>query len=208
LKIGIISCCKSNVSSVANALSHVGLNPVLLSKPEEACDFLIMPGVGSFDSGIHHLKLSGFYQYIVEHINTGKPFIGICLGMQILFNTSEEGTECGLSVLSGHLEELSDGTEKNSRIAPNIGYNFVDFSGNKDGHLIGEELNGFYYFLHSYALKQKPGENLEIGTSKFNNQNYYSFFVRENICGIQFHPERSGNRGLLLISRVIESMQK
>ena len=120
----------------------------------------------------------------------------------------EEGTECGLSLLSGHFDKLSSGTEKNSRVAPNIGYNFVDFSGNKDGHSIGEALNGFYYFLHSYALKQKPGEKLEIGTSKFNNQNYYSFFVRENICGIQFHPERSGNRGLLLLSRVIESMQK
>ena len=120
----------------------------------------------------------------------------------------EERTECGLSVLSDHLDKLSDGIEKNSRVAPNIGYNFVDFSSNKDGHLIGAALNGFYYFLHSYALKQKPGEKLEIGTSKFNNQNYYSFFVRENICGIQFHPERSGNRGLLLISRVIESMQK
>jgi len=208
LKIGIISCGKSNVSSVANALSHVGLYPVRLSNPEEDCDFLIMPGVGSFDSGIHHLKLSGFYQYIVEHINTGKPFIGICLGMQILFNTSEEGTECGLSVLSGHLEKLSSETKNNSRVQPNIGYNFVNFSNNQDGNLIGEELNGFYYFLHSYALKQNPGNNLEIGTSIFNNQIYYSFFVRENICGIQFHPERSGNRGLLLISRVIEFMQK
>ena len=181
---------------------------MLLSEPEEACDFLIMPGVGSFDSGIHHLKSSGFHQHIVEHIDTGKPFIGICLGMQILFETSEEGTECGLSVLRGHLEKLSEGREKNSRVVPNIGYNFVSFSDDKYGHLIGKELNGFYYFLHSYALKKKPGENIKIGTSRFNNQNYYSFFVRENICGIQFHPERSGNRGLLLISRVIQSMQK
>ena len=89
----------------------------------------------------------------------------------------EERTECGLSVLSDHLDKLSDGIEKNSRVAPNIGYNFVDFSGNKDGHLIGEELNGFYYFLHSYALKQKPGENLEIGTSKFKKQKKF-FFLR------------------------------
>ncbi len=118
----------------------------------------------------------------------------------------EEGTECGLSLLSGHLDKLSAGTEKNSRVAANIGYNFVDVSGNKDGHSIGEALNGFYYFLHSYALKQKPGENLEIGTSKFNKQKNF-FFIRENICGIQFDPERSGNRGLLLLSRVIESMQ-
>lgn len=208
MKIGIISCCNSNVRSVANALSHINLNPVLLSKSKDTCDFLIMPGVGSFDVGIHLLKSSGFYDYILDHIERGKPFIGICLGMQLLFDSSDEGKAVGLSVLDGHIEVLSTGTSKNYRTPPNIGYNFVEFSCNKTHNEITSDFNGYYYFLHSYALKTKPIDNCAFGTSLFNSEYYYSFFMRENICGIQFHPERSGNRGLSLISRIINSMKK
>ena len=128
--------------------------------------------------------------------------------MQLLFDSSDEGKGSGLSVLDGHFEVLSTGTSKHSRTPPNIGYNFVEFSCNEIHNEIRSDLNGYYYFLHSYALKTKPTENCTFGTSLFNNEHYYSFFMRENICGIQFHPERSGNRGLLLISRIINSMDK
>ena len=208
MKIGIISCCNSNVLSVFNALSYLDLDPVLLLDRRDTCDFLIMPGIGSFDTGIHLLRTSGFHEYILEHINRGKPFIGICLGMQLLFHSSDEGEVAGLSILEGHLETLSAGIGKNSRTPPNIGYNFVEFSRGESQNGISDDLNGYYYFIHSYALKTKPIRNCEFATSLFNGECFYSFFMRENICGIQFHPERSGTRGLLLISRIINLMKK
>jgi glutamine amidotransferase len=165
-----------------------------------------MPGLGSFDNGIHLLRLSGFFEYILDHIYKGKPFIGICLGMQILFNSSDEGKETGLSIIDGHFEKLCGGLGNKSKTPPNIGYNFVEFSCDKPGPIIMDDLNGHYYFLHSYALKTTPKESSLLGASLFENEHYYSFFKQDNICGFQFHPERSGNRGLLLISRIINSM--
>lgn len=207
MKIGIVSCGGSNVTSVVNALLHIGVEPVLITRPETGYDFLIMPGVGAFDSGIQRLRSSGFFEFIQEHIARKKPFIGICLGMQMLSSGSEEGTETGLSVLDGDFVKLGKDAGDTERMPPNIGYNYVDFTSINDGGFVGDEFNGYYYFLHSYAYKKCPDEARIVGTAKFNSEVFYPFFVRENLCGLQFHPERSGRRGLALLSRVIEEMR-
>ena len=110
MKTGVISCGGGNVTSIVNALNYIGVNPTLITHPSEQPDFLIMPGVGAYDSGIERLHASGFFNQIKEHVACGKPFIGICLGMQMLFEGSEEGTAHGLSIIEGQMELLDLGT--------------------------------------------------------------------------------------------------
>ncbi len=207
MKTGVISCGGSNVTSVVNALSKIGLDSNLITAPGEQSDLLIMPGVGTFDTGIGYLESMGMFSEIQEHIARGKPFIGICLGMQMLFESSEEGTAKGLGVMDGSLEKLSKGAGGKFRSPPNIGYNYVNLSASDKFEDTPESYNGFYYFLHSYALKDKPEHATVVGQTKYNDKIFCPLFMSDNICGIQFHPERSGHRGLALLSWLIERMR-
>ncbi len=206
MKVGIVTCGGSNVTSVVNALSHIGVEPILITRPGADYDFLIMPGVGAYDSGIQRIRSSGLSEVIQEHIARKKPFVGICLGMQMLSMGSDEGTETGFGVLEGQFVLLGKDAGSDERLPPNIGYNYVDFATINDGGFMGCDFNGYYYFLHSYAYTRKPEPADIVGEARFNTEVFYPFFVRDNICGIQFHPERSGRRGLALLSHVIKSM--
>jgi len=208
MKTGVISCGGSNVTSMMNALNYVGVDPVLVTRSGEQYDFLIMPGVGAFDSGIERLHDSGLFYEIQEHAARGKPFLGICLGMQMLFEGSKEGASRGLSVIEGRMELLGDGTSQKPRLSPNIGYNYVSFTEDDSEQAFNGKSDGFYYFLHSYALMQPP-PNIELsGLTTFNDAPFCPLFVRNNVCGIQFHPERSGERGLRLLSQITERLSK
>jgi glutamine amidotransferase len=204
--MGILSCGGSNITSVVNALVHIGVEPALISTPDRSYDFLIMPGVGAFDAGIQRLRSAGLFEVVLEHIGAGRPFVGICLGMQMLFQGSDEGTETGLSVLDGRFVKLGPGSNGGGRMPPNIGYNYVDFSSGGLDASLGEGMSAFYYFLHSYAIRTLPEGCATVGATRFNGEPFYPFFIRDNVCGIQFHPERSGRRGLALLSRVISTM--
>ena len=206
MKTGVISCGNSNITSVVNALHYIGLEAMVLSEPDTSCDLLIMPGVGSFDSGMFHLEHSGFYSVIRNHIASGKPFIGICLGMQMLFESSEEGITPGLSIFKGRLCKLVGHESVELKNPPNIGYNYVDFSSKPGNKSVTGECNGYYYFLHSYALKEAPDAARVLGKSIFSEELFFPFFLKDNVCGIQFHPERSGRRGLALMEQVVKTI--
>lgn len=210
MKIGIISCGGSNVTSVANAFRKVGYDTSLITAPDRETDFLIMPGVGAFGSAVKRLDNSGFSEYIQRHVRSGKPAIGICLGMQILFESSEEDESAkGLGVFEGCFRKFLTHPSPELRSPPNIGYSYVCFKTQEGRDVLGNfsELDGYYYFLHSYALKQATASVDVFGTTQFNDETFIPFVLRANVCGIQFHPERSGMAGLNLLARTIEALK-
>jgi imidazole glycerol phosphate synthase glutamine amidotransferase subunit len=211
MKVGIISFGGSNITSVINAVHKIGYKTIVLNKPDRKVDFLMMPGVGNFGTAARKLEDSGFLEYIKNHIKEGKPMMGICLGMQLLFETSaEDDSAHGLCFYKGHFEKIPEPMSLDQRSPPNIGYNFVEFtshSSESSAEIDLSYLNGYYYFLHSYALSTIPMETKIIGISEFNNKRIIPFVLKENICGIQFHPERSGLRGLNFLSKVINMLE-
>ena len=109
MNIGIISFGGSNITSVINAVHKIGYKTIALNKPDRKVDFLMMPGVGNFGTAVRKLNVSGFLEYIKNHIKEGKPMMGICLGMQLLFETSaEDGSVHGLGFYKGHYEKIPD----------------------------------------------------------------------------------------------------
>ncbi len=211
MKMGVISCGGSNVTSVVNAFSKLGHAPELMTAPDRKVDLLIMPGVGTYGKGSRRLIETGFSDYIRNHIKEGKPVIAICLGMQMLFESSEEDPSSpGLAILEGHFTRLKDPSVQGLRSPPNIGYNFVEFRRQGVAGPLVEKLSylsGHYYFLHSYAMKETMATIDIVGVSSFNEEIIIPFALHENICAMQFHPERSGLRGLKLLAQTIDILK-
>jgi imidazole glycerol phosphate synthase glutamine amidotransferase subunit len=211
MKMGVISCGGSNVTSVVNALSKVGHEPELLTAPDRKVDFLIMPGVGTYGNGTRRLAETCFSDFIRNHIKEGKPVVAICLGMQMLFESSEEDPSSpGLEIFGGHFTRLKDPSKQGLLSPPNIGYRYVEFRRQGVEGPLAEKLaylNGHYYFMHSYALKETPASIDIVGLSNFNEEIFIPFLLHENLCGIQFHPERSGPRGLKLLAQTIDFLK-
>lgn len=210
MKIGVISCGGSNVTSVANALAKAGYDSNLVTAPDRETDFLIMPGVGAFGAAVKRLDDSGFSEYIRQHVRAGKPAIGICLGMQILFESSDEDElAAGLGVFEGRFRRLLAHPSPELRSPPNIGYSYVKFTTKVGRNVKGNfsDLDGYYYFLHSYALKQATAPLDVFGTTQFNDETFVPFVLQANVCGIQFHPERSGMLGLNLLAQTIATLK-
>lgn len=214
MKVGIIDLGISNITSVYNALNKTSFSCCMLNNHNHAeeVDIIVLPGVGNFGYLAKCLSQSLLKDKILKHHNNQKPIIGICLGMQILFDKSEESPNSeGLGIIPGKVKILKSEINSNfERRVPNIGYNIVSFTKRKNNFLF-EKLNkihGYYYFLHSYAVFQKQSNfNLE-GMTKFCNQEFLAFFLKENICGIQFHPERSGKQGLFLLEAISTHFKK
>jgi imidazole glycerol phosphate synthase glutamine amidotransferase subunit len=156
------------------------------------------------------LRSAGLEQHIVTHVKRGKPLIGICLGMQLLFSGSDEGAECsGLGLLDGKVEMLRAAVGRaDLGFPPNIGYRAQNFVASDDDLSEFENFNGHYYFLHSYAVKVFNKSPAVGAQSSFFGEVFNSFFILGNLCGIQFHPERSGARGVQLLRRSITAIAR
>lgn len=210
LVVGIIDFRISNITSVANAFSKIGFKCHQINEENYnfEVDVLVLPGVGNFGYLASQLKVSKLRDQILKHHRKKLPIIGICLGMQILFDISDESPSSkGLGIISGEVKKLSS---ENSlvfkRSVPNIGYNVVEVlkgnSGLFDTKL--DKLSGYYYFLHSYAIFDQSLDVDLQGTTLFSDKRFVSFFLKKNLCGIQFHPERSGEKGLYFLEQIMK----
>ncbi|WP_428741977.1 imidazole glycerol phosphate synthase subunit HisH [Tenacibaculum sp.] len=195
-KVAIIDFKLGNIYSVVQACQEVGLNVSITSNYDEilAADGVILPGVGAFGDAINNLKELNLDKTIKDFVNTGKPFMGICLGLQLLFSESEEfGDYEGLGLIEGKVVKFDNSSFKVPQIAWNrINENevlWIDTPLNKTKN--GE----FMYFVHSYyVIPDNP--NYILTTTNYCGVNYCSSIKKDNIFATQFHPEKSGEKGL------------
>lgn len=208
--IAVIDYGVCNVGSIKNMLKKIGADDVIVTnRPEELkrADRLILPGVGSFDSGMESLEHLGLIEGIKESAVTGRPLLGICLGMQLLGRGSEEGSRSGLGLIPMECrrfqftrpEEEAAGTKLK---IPHMGWDRVTFSKGASKLLDGVESPQRYYFVHSYhAVADDPAYEL---MSCFYGYRFCAAVQNGNIYGCQFHPEKSHNYGLRLLKNFVE----
>lgn len=191
--IGIVDYSAGNLQSVKNALSYLNFEYRILTKPEDFSHIskLIVPGVGHFGSAVHNLQTSGLWTKIEQWIKEDRPFLGICLGMQLLFEKSEEApTVNGFSLIQGTLKKFVKGK------VPNIGWNQVSWQQDfpEDRNISRQN---YFYFVHSYYAPLTDISSV-LGISNYYIP-YVSAIKKGNVYGFQFHPERSGIEGLKLL---------
>jgi imidazole glycerol phosphate synthase glutamine amidotransferase subunit len=214
MKVGIIDLGISNITSVYNAFKKSGFSCCLLDELNHAAevDLIVLPGVGNFGYLATCFNKSLLKDKILNHHKNKKPIIGICLGMQILFDSSDESPNSeGLGIISGKVKNLKSKINSDcERHIPNIGYNLVSVFKEKKDFLFEKlnDISGYYYFLHSYAVFEKQSNFNIQGITKFCNQEFLAFFLKDNICGIQFHPERSGKQGLFFLESISAHFKK
>ncbi|MDD2252157.1 MAG: imidazole glycerol phosphate synthase subunit HisH [Dehalococcoidales bacterium] len=189
--IAVIDYGAGNIKSVLNAVWHLGFHPVLTSSPGEVlkADKVIFPGVGAAESTMASLKTLELDKAIREYASSGKPFLGICIGMQVLFDYAEEGGGCEcLGIIPGRVKKLPSGQK-----IPHMGWNQVHqvkphqiFSGIEDSEN--------FYFVHSYYVQ--PDDEQHVIARTLYGLDFCCAIAREELVATQFHPEKSGKNGL------------
>lgn len=194
--IGIIDYGMGNLKSICNALESINEEYLISAYKYDLrkCSGLILPGVGSFKEGMFNLRKDGLYSVVKEVAETGKPLLGICLGMQLLFEKGYEGEETkGIGLLKGKVIKMD---EEEFRV-PNIGWNSLNI--NKDDKLVkGLKEESYMYYVHSYYADEYNEEDL-VASSDYYGLNIPGIVRRGNIIGVQFHPEKSGEEGIKLL---------
>jgi len=204
-KIGLIDYGMGNLFSVQQAFKRLNqpLNIVSDIKSLSYCDALVLPGVGSFDPAITNLRNTDLIPSIIDWVNNGKPLLGICLGLQLLFETSDEGVLKGLGVIKGHIRRLPE--EKNERI-PHIGWSPI-YKTNECPILENFTDSNWMYFVHSYFASPLEQKNT-VASTKFGKTDVSSIVWHKNTGACQFHPEKSGIAGQKLIFNWINWLKK
>ncbi len=193
MKIAIIDYGMGNLKSVYKAFLSLGLEAQVTSDPREIlrADKVVLPGVGAFKDAMHELRRSGLTDAIYETVGQGKPFLGICLGMQLLFDKSYEYGEVeGLKLLKGEIVKLDVPLK-----VPHMGWNTLNFT-KKEPLFTGLNDDSYVYFVHSYYLETK--EDIISSTTNYGKEIAVSV-QKDNIFATQFHPEKSGDIGLQML---------
>jgi glutamine amidotransferase len=192
--IAIVDYGAGNLRSVQKAFEEVGVLAVVTSDPAalDAAQGVVLPGVGAFGDGLANLRARRLVELLLRQASEGKPLLGICLGMQLLFEESAEmGRHEGLGLLPGRVVRFPEGDRK----VPHIGWNRLQIRG--DGLLAGIADGAYAYFVHSYyALPERAGDVL--ATTEYGVE-FASVVGRGSIFGAQFHPEKSQEVGLRLL---------
>lgn len=195
--IAIIDYDAGNLRSVEKALLSIGEETIVTRKHDEilAADKVILPGVGAFGDAMRKLKEYGLVDTIHEAVDSGKPFLGICLGLQLLFRRSDEsdGVE-GLSILPGEILRIPDAPGIK---IPHIGWNSLEVSeGARLFKGLGE--NPYVYFVHSYYLKADD-DSIVAATAEYGGTLIHASVQKDNVYACQFHPEKSGSVGMQIL---------
>lgn len=199
--IAIIDYDAGNIKSVEKALIALGQEVVITSDKEEIlkADKVILPGVGAFGDAMENLKRTGLDQVVKEVAQRGIPFLGICLGLQLLFESSDEapGVE-GLGILKGKILRIPD--QEDLKI-PHMGWNSLHLENN--GRLFkGIEENAYVYFVHSYYLKAEDEQIVKASTEY--STHIHASVEQGNVFACQFHPEKSSDVGLKILKNFVE----
>lgn len=195
--IGIIDCQIGNIGSLRNALTYVGAQVDVISHPDElkACHAVVLPGVGAFDPAMAAVETSEFGAGIKAYANEGRPVLGICLGMQLLTLGSDEGLRSGLGLIDDRAVNLRQlgCTGK----VPHVGFNVIS-SVSGGSSFLADAVGLDFYFVHSFGLPG-PLQGASYAFAEYEEGRFVAALRQENIFATQFHPEKSGEAGLMLL---------
>lgn len=207
-KVTIIDYGIGNLKSVQNAFEHLGANVIIAKTPSHILDAtsLVLPGVGAYSDGMKELASRNIVRAIQEYAKKKKPLLGICLGMQLLFKSSEEfGNHSGLGIIPGFVKKIPDKAADGSSIkVPHVSWSPLQ-TVNKDWRntaLSNLNENDEMYFVHSFSAWPTNEDHRLADTYYFGNR-ISAMVQNENVYGCQFHPERSGEKGLKLLKEFI-----
>ena len=203
--VGIIDISINNILSIKRTFEHIGSEVMVINEQRniQKFDIIVLPGVGAYHEAMKKLRDTKIILSIEQALNKNKNFLGICLGMQLLFEESEEfGVTKGIGFFSGKVENFN---KYNVEKQTFIGWNRVKFE--KKKMLIQEKnlQNSTFYFVHSFFVKCKNKE-IEIGTSLNGKLNFSSIVKKDNVIAFQFHPEKSGHGGLILLKNLVKNL--
>ncbi|PQE32800.1 imidazole glycerol phosphate synthase hisHF protein [Rutstroemia sp. NJR-2017a WRK4] len=203
-KVYLLDYVAGNVRSLANAIEKVGYTIEWIRSPEDIpkADKLILPGVGHFGHCMTQFSSAGYLPAIQKHIDSGKPFMAICVGLQVLFEGSTESPDVpGLGYIKGSLDRFDD----SSKAVPHIGWNSANTS---DKQVYGLRPSSKYYYVHSYKVPYKKGEledqGWTVATARYGDEEFVGAVAKGNILATQFHPEKSGVAGLRVIKAFLD----
>lgn len=204
--IAVVDYDMGNLHSVCKGLENVGAVPKITDSPAiiEQADAVVLPGVGSFDPAMQNLRSRNLIEPIKRAIASGKPFLGICLGLQILFESSEEGVEPGLGVIAGKVRRFR--SEPGLTI-PHMGWNQLQFT--QPGLPLWEKLpsDPWVYFVHSYYVDPVDWE-VRSAIVTHGSQNVTAAIAKDNLMAVQFHPEKSSSTGLQMLSNFVSLVRE
>ena len=202
--IAIVDYGVGNLFSLKSSLAAIGAEAVVTGEADvlHGADKILLPGVGAFGDAADKLRLTGLDQVVIEEARNGKPLMGICLGMQMLFDRSfEYGEHAGLSLIPGEVRPLAEVIPAGLKI-PHIGWNALRFTENKSPLFKYIQEGDCVYFVHSFYAAN-------CDESVIANAEYGALLIaavqRDNVCGCQFHPEKSGKVGLNILRAFCEA---
>ncbi len=202
--IAVVDYDMGNLHSACKGLENAGATTLVTDSPAdiERADAVVLPGVGSFDPAVQHLRSRGLEEPIKRAIASGKPFLGICLGLQILFDGSEEGTEPGLGVIAGTVRRFR---HEPGITIPHMGWNQLEFT--QPNCLLWQHLadNPQVYFVHSYYV-DPIDPSITAATVTHGSQRVTAAIARDNLMAVQFHPEKSSHTGLSILSNFVSKV--
>jgi imidazole glycerol-phosphate synthase subunit HisH len=203
--IAVVDYDMGNLHSVCKGLERAGATPQITDRPHEIdqADAVVLPGVGSFDPAVQHLRSRHLEAPIKQAIASGKPFLGICLGLQILFDGSEEGQEPGLGIVPGVVRHFRQEPEIT---IPHMGWNQLNLT--QPQLPIWQNLSAqpWVYFVHSYYVDPVDPE-VRAATVTHGTQTVTAAIAQDNLMAVQFHPEKSSEAGLQMLANFVSQVR-
>lgn len=201
-QVGLIDYGAGNMRSVYKALTYLGANVEIIQGPEKLKEFhsVVLPGVGAFGDCSTSLRNQELFESVVDYTKLGRPFLGICVGYQILFEKSDEfnSSEPGLSLFRGTVDRFP---QKAGLKVPQIGWNQISFTENKSPLFKGIDDGAYFYFVHSFhPVPQDP--SIVSATTRYGHS-FASAIQKDNVMATQFHPEKSQKMGLHLLQNFL-----
>ena len=201
--VGIVDYNMGNLASVSNAFDKLGIKSKVESNPDNLKDYdrLLLPGVGAFGDAMNHLQVNGMDEAIKEYAKVGKPLLGICLGMQLLFDKSTEfGSNSGLGLIEGDIIKFDESKFDHKLKVPHMGWNEL-FVQNETPLFKNISKEVYLYFVHSYHAI--CDDKYVIGKSYYGYE-FVSAVQKDNIYAIQPHPEKSHDNGIKILENFIK----
>jgi imidazole glycerol-phosphate synthase subunit HisH len=201
VNIAVIDYDMGNLHSACKGLEKAGAKPLITNSVSdlEKADGIVLPGVGAFDPTVQNIRSRTLERPIKDAIANGKPFLGICMGLQVLFEGSEEGQEKGLAVFPGYVRRF----HKEPEITiPHMGWNRLEFTQPNLSLWQNLDTDPYVYFVHSYYV-EPADPSIRAATVTHGSQTVTAAIARDNLMAVQFHPEKSAESGLKILSNFV-----